>query len=161
MRTLLDTGPLVALLNQRDFHHEWSVKRAGEMPPPFYTCEAVLTEAHFLLGRAPHGRARLTDMLSTGKIELTTLVLDNLDRVGKLMHTYSNVPMAFADACLVCKITGSTERVRSNSLFLDAFGDGHLARSLMAEGEFLEIFVDTPLGLCEAPAERAQGRPME
>lgn len=102
MRTLLATGPLVALLNQRDFHHEWSVKRAGEMPPPFYTCEAVLTEAHFLLGRAPNGRARLTDMLATGKIELTTLVLENLDRVGKLMHTYSNVPMAFADACLVC-----------------------------------------------------------
>lgn len=101
MLILLDTGPLVALLNQRDAYHTWSVENAGNLAPPFYTCEAVLAEAHFLLSGTNQGQRRLIELLASGKIELTSLVKDELERVGELMTTYENVPMDFADACLV------------------------------------------------------------
>ena len=102
MKILLDTGPLVALLNQRDSYHTWSVENADRLKPPFYTCEAVLAEAHFLLAGTNHGRRQLIRLLDTGKIVLSDTVKENLRRVGELMDVYSNVPMDFADGCLTC-----------------------------------------------------------
>ena len=102
MRILLDTGPLVALLNRRDAFHVWSVEQAGILAPPFYTCEAVLAEAHFLLGGINQGNRRMIDLLDSGKIACASVAADHLERVGELMLTYANVPMSFADACLVC-----------------------------------------------------------
>jgi uncharacterized protein len=102
MKILLDTGPLVALLNQRDSYHTWSVENAGKLKPPFYTCEAVLAEAHFLLGGTGQGRQQLIRLLDSGRIVLSNIVKENLGRVGELMDVYSNVPMGFADSCLTC-----------------------------------------------------------
>lgn len=102
MHILLDTGPLVALLNRRDTFHIWSVEKARNLSPPFYTCEAILAEAHFLLASINQGNRRLIDLLSSGKIVCTPVASRNLNRVGELMMTYANVPMSFADACLVC-----------------------------------------------------------
>jgi len=71
MRILLDTGPLVAILNERDAYHAWSVDQARGLSPPFFTCEAVLAEAHFLLKGTKQGRRRLIELLDSGRIELT------------------------------------------------------------------------------------------
>ena len=46
---LLDTGPLVALLNRRDRYHRWTTEQWADLEPPVLTCEPVLTEACFLL----------------------------------------------------------------------------------------------------------------
>lgn len=110
MHVLLDTGPLVALLNKRDSHHGWSVEKASSLRPPFLTCEAVLAEAHFLLQGTHNGRRRLIELVDSGKIELTGMVAEHLDRVGELMNQYANIPMGFADACLICMAekTGGT-----------------------------------------------------
>ena len=102
MRILLDTGPLVAMLNKRDAYHAWSIDQAATLAPPFFTCEAVLAEAHHLLGGITQGNHRLIELLETGRVELTPTVARHLDRIGQLMRRYSSVPMAFADACLVC-----------------------------------------------------------
>ena len=48
-QVLADTGPLVALINKRDRHHAWASDQATRLPAPFLTCEAVLSEACFLL----------------------------------------------------------------------------------------------------------------
>src|SRR5438477_6745672 len=47
---LVDAGFVVALLSSRDNHHEWAVTQASELPPPWSTCEAVLSESFHLLG---------------------------------------------------------------------------------------------------------------
>jgi len=47
---LVDAGFVVALLSSRDNHHEWAVTQAAEVPPPWSTCEAVLSESFHLLG---------------------------------------------------------------------------------------------------------------
>ena len=102
MRVLLDTGPLVAMLYRREQHHGWSLQQAATLLRPFYSCEAVLTEAHFLLGRVPQGTQRLIDLIERGVIDLSFSYGANQDRVHSLMESFSDVPMSFADACLVC-----------------------------------------------------------
>ncbi len=102
MRILLDTGPLVALLYRRELYHQWSVRQAAELPRPFYSWEAVLTEAHFLLASIPMGTRRLVELVARGGIDFSFSYADHADRVGELMMRYADVPMSFADACLVC-----------------------------------------------------------
>jgi len=48
---LLDTGPLVAYLSERDRYHDWAVETFIALDLPAITCEPVLTEACFLIER--------------------------------------------------------------------------------------------------------------
>ena len=45
---ILDTGPLVAFLFRRERDHDWA-KQQFAGATTFFTCEAVLTEASYLL----------------------------------------------------------------------------------------------------------------
>ena len=62
-RIVLDTGPLVALLAKRDRHHAWAIAQWSQIEPPLLTCEAVLSEAFFLLRHYPVARIALLGML--------------------------------------------------------------------------------------------------
>ena len=96
---LVDAGFLVALLNSRDSHYRWAVAQASKYPPPWRTCEAVLSEGFFLLG-ARGGRG-LGELLRRGAL-LSAFHLDNdLEQVLKFLSKYADVPMSLADACLV------------------------------------------------------------
>lgn len=46
---LLDTGPLVAVINRRDKFHGWVTTQWDNIEPPLLTCEAVISETCFLL----------------------------------------------------------------------------------------------------------------
>jgi predicted nucleic acid-binding protein len=48
---LLDTGVLVALLSKADDFHQWATTIVTTVNQPLLTCEAVITEACFLLQR--------------------------------------------------------------------------------------------------------------
>jgi hypothetical protein len=62
---LVDAGFVVALLSSRDNHHEWAVSQASELPPPWSTCEAVLSESfHFPEARQRSVGQRYGDGLS-------------------------------------------------------------------------------------------------
>jgi hypothetical protein len=52
---ITDTGPLVAYLNKSDTFHSWAVEQFSAQYPPFHTCEAVLSEACFLLRNLHNG----------------------------------------------------------------------------------------------------------
>jgi len=56
---LLDTGPLVALLDRRDRYHGWAKEQAARLPPVFEACEPVVTEACFLLRTLPDAQRAL------------------------------------------------------------------------------------------------------
>ncbi len=101
MKILIDAGPLYALVNQREFYHHWATAQAARLDPPYYTCEAVISEAHFLLKKVYKGSRELNKMIADGGIVLAFSYADHIDRVNELMETYTNVPMSFADACLV------------------------------------------------------------
>jgi uncharacterized protein len=96
---LADVGFVVALLSKRDAHHQWAVIKASDLPPPWRTCEAALSEAFHLIGTP--GRSSLSALLRRRALLVAFEIVENLDPVLKLMEKYSNIPMSFADACLV------------------------------------------------------------
>jgi predicted nucleic acid-binding protein len=50
---IVDTGPIVALLNSRDAHHDWTSQILKTIAPPLLTCEG-----HHLRGVLPRQSAR-------------------------------------------------------------------------------------------------------
>jgi predicted nucleic acid-binding protein len=96
---LVDAGFLVALLSSRDTHHQWAATQAFELPPPWSTCEPVLSEAFHLLG--DRGIPNLGALLRRRALLISFVLKENLEPVVKLIAKYSNVPMGLADACLV------------------------------------------------------------
>lgn len=102
-RVLADSGPLVALLNRRDFHHPWAKRELANLTEPLVTCEAILSEVFFLLCRIRNGPATLISFLRDGFV-VTDSNFSYAKEAGEILRyleRYASVPMSFADACLV------------------------------------------------------------
>lgn len=100
-RVVLDTGPLVALLNRRDRYHAWAKSRFGEIEPPLLTCEAVLVEAAHLLRGQREGPPAVLRLLERNTVTVRFRLENEAPRVRELMVRYADRPMSLADACLV------------------------------------------------------------
>ena len=100
-KILTDTGPLVALLDRRDRYHEWAKTQVAGIDPPLYTCEAVLSEACFLLQKVPGGPQSVLDLVHRGLLVVAFSIQNEASVLASLLMRYSNVPMALADACMV------------------------------------------------------------
>jgi len=98
---LLDTGPLVALLNRRDAYHTWATAQWALVQPPLLTCEAVLSEACFLLRATAPGGQSVMELVRRGIVVVGFHLEDHATPVAKLLGKYASVPMSLADACLV------------------------------------------------------------
>jgi uncharacterized protein len=96
---LVDAGFLVALLNRRDGDHVWAATEAERLPPPWKTCEAAVSEAFHLLG--VRGAPALAALLRRRAVVCAFQLGDDVEQVLRLMQKYADVPMSFADACLV------------------------------------------------------------
>jgi predicted nucleic acid-binding protein len=98
---LLDTGPLVAFLSAADAHHLWVQEQWQRLSPPLLTCEAVITEAAFLLQRQRKSRAALFELIRRNVVQLDFDLTKELPAIATLVERYGDVPMSLADACLV------------------------------------------------------------
>ena len=102
METLLtDSGPLIALLDRSDEHHEWMAGQLSHLSGPLLTCEGAITEAIHLLcdaGVQPWG---VLELIERKIVSVPFNLESHLDRVLSLMKKYADTPMDFVDACLV------------------------------------------------------------
>lgn len=98
---LIDTGPVVAFLNKRDRFHNWAVAQFALLEPPLLTCEAVISEACFLVRGLQGGRSAVLELISRGAIEIPFTLQSEVSAVRKLMTRYASAPMSLADACIV------------------------------------------------------------
>ena len=96
---LVDSSFLVALLSRREADHRWADEQAQRLPPPWVTCEAVISEASYLLG--VRGTRSLFGLLHRGAVVCSYRFADDVEAISKLLEKYQDVPMSFADACLV------------------------------------------------------------
>jgi predicted nucleic acid-binding protein len=96
---LLDTGPLVGFLDESDQWHEWSVARFNELPGPMVTCEAVVSEAVYLLGGGV-AAVRIFEMVELGALEVVPLLPREAGRIRAFMSRYGERAQ-LADACIV------------------------------------------------------------
>jgi len=98
---IVDTGPIVALLNARDEFHEWTREAMDAVQPPMLTCEAVLTEASYLVRKLRGGPEAVLDLVTRGVLEIAFRLDAELLALRTLTTRYASVPMSVADACLV------------------------------------------------------------
>lgn len=98
---LVDTGPLVALLNAGDRRHASVARQLALLQPPFITCEAVLAEATHLVRNLPGGRAALLEMVDEGFLSVGLQISAQSAELLTLVKRYASVPMSLADACMV------------------------------------------------------------
>ena len=98
---LLDTGPLVSLLDRSQRRHRDCLACFESWAGPVVTTEAVLTEATHLLGRVTGGREACLDFVLEGGAQLAPPSLASLKRSRDLVARYSALPMDYADATLV------------------------------------------------------------
>lgn len=89
------------MIHRDDQYHAWSTEQAAEMAVPFLTCEAVLSEAYFLLKGIPNARESLVTLIVRGMVQVPFSLRDEIEPVARLLNRYANIPMSFADACLV------------------------------------------------------------
>jgi predicted nucleic acid-binding protein len=98
---IVDAGPIVALLSSKDAHHAWTTELLTTIAAPLLTCEAVVSEACFLVRRLDRGQDAVLALIERGALKLDFSLSSELTAVRKLMDKYSSVPMSLADACLV------------------------------------------------------------
>lgn len=101
MTPIADTGPLIALLDRDDTHHQWAVETVGTMRSAVVTCEAVIAETLFLCMRNRVRAEPLFVMLETGAMKVEETLGTTPAALTRLMRQWENVPMSLADAGLV------------------------------------------------------------
>ena len=98
---IIDTGPLVALLNRRERYHPWIRETVGSLATPFLTCESVIAEACFFLSRVHGGEDAVLKLMESGNLTIPFQLDAEVTEVRELIQRYRSVPMSLADACLV------------------------------------------------------------
>jgi len=98
---VLDTGPLVALLNRRDAFHGWVRDVLDDVEPPVFTCEPVIGEAFFLLRNVREGPDAVLDLVEREIVRIDFHLDAELAPVRTLMKKFASIPMSLADACVV------------------------------------------------------------
>ena len=98
---IVDTGPIVALLNARDEFHAWARTTMETIEPPMLTCEPVLAETSYLVRKLRGGPEAVLDLVARGVVEVPFRVDGELLALRTLVSRYASVPMSLADACLV------------------------------------------------------------
>ncbi len=98
---LLDTGPLVAVINRSDKFHSWTTTQWANIEPPLLTCEAVISEACFLLRNVYGGQEAVINLVKSGVFNIPFRLDEEAVIIAELIKTYKSVPMSLADACLV------------------------------------------------------------
>jgi predicted nucleic acid-binding protein len=98
---LLDSGPIVALLDRSEQYHRECAERFAVLEAPLVTCEAVITEACYLLRKLKGGPGAVLDNIARGEFLVPYRIAGREATLARLMTKYANIPMDLADACLV------------------------------------------------------------
>ena len=98
---MIDTGPLVALLDEDDRDHTRCVRAARRLSDDLLTTWPVLTEAMYLLSCSPKAQDALLAWVEDSILQVPVLDADDAREMRVLMTTYRDLPMDLADASLV------------------------------------------------------------
>jgi predicted nucleic acid-binding protein len=109
---LLDTGPLVAVLDRGDPLHAACVDLWHDIADRCITTEAVVTEATHLIGRAG-GSPLPLELLLAAHIPIVSIESAGHEHAVRLMRRYGTLPMDYTDATLVIL----ADAVRLNKVF--------------------------------------------
>ncbi len=99
-RSLIDTGPLVAIYSEDDAERERCSTALTKLSPPLLTCWPVLTEAAWLLRKRPDALLRIFRGFEDGLFALPPLNADDLPAIAAILRRYEDIGLQLADATL-------------------------------------------------------------
>jgi uncharacterized protein len=100
-RALIDTGPIVATLREKDEHHVVCREELSRRKPPLYTCWPVVTEAAWLLRDDPVALEGLFRAFHGGMLVLLPIDESAMPWLDDFLRRYRSIRAQLADAALV------------------------------------------------------------
>jgi predicted nucleic acid-binding protein len=95
----MDTGPLVAFINENDEYHDGAISQFKTLSTPVFSSKAVIAEAIRLVDKK---REEVLKFISNGSIILPEpLITGNADWLIAFMNKYKDRKVSLADASLV------------------------------------------------------------
>lgn len=98
-KTIVDAGPLIALLRDRDRDKEWAVNTLRSLPRPIHTVEPVLAEVAYFLHASGQPWRPLLDKVARGEIVIPFPSAVLAAGAARLGDKFPDADLA--DACLV------------------------------------------------------------
>ena len=102
MNAILDTGPWVALIDRSESKHSICVQWLKNYSGRLFSTEAVLTEVLYLLNFSVKAQSAAIDFVLKSVVEIIPSSVASLKKAKDLIKKYSDLPMDYADATLVC-----------------------------------------------------------
>jgi len=124
-KVLVDTGPLVAVLDRSDRHHAACVATLRDIRAPLISVWPVLTEASHLLAPFPQAQDELLGLVLDGALRIESVLETDIGRMRQFMLKYRDLPMDLADAALL----SVAERLEVRSVFTTDRRDFSLYRT--------------------------------
>ena len=101
IKGIIDTGPILALLNKADPWHGRCLEAYRGLRLPLATTAGVLAEVFHLLRRQRNSLEHAWKFVLSDAVTVVRVDDDDLPALSALMAQYSDRPMDFADATLV------------------------------------------------------------
>ena len=100
-KVLIDSGPLIALFDASDKYHNKAVNFIKTNKYPLVTTIASVTEALHLLDFNRNAQIDFIEWIHKGAVEIQNIESSDFGRLKELTEKYRDLPMDFADSCLV------------------------------------------------------------
>jgi len=100
-KILLDSGPLIALFDASDKYHSDSVSFIKTSKFPLVTTIASVTETLHMLDFNRNAQIDFIEWVHRGAVEIQNIENNDFGRLKELTEKYRDLPMDFADSCLV------------------------------------------------------------
>jgi predicted nucleic acid-binding protein len=100
-KILIDSGPLIALFDASDKYHHEAVNFIKTNKYPLVTTLASITEALHLLDFNRNAQIDFLEWVHRGAVEIHNIENNDFKRLKELTEKYRDLPMDFADSCLV------------------------------------------------------------
>jgi predicted nucleic acid-binding protein len=98
---LVDAGPLIALVDADDRHHQACASSFAAVRETLGTVWPVLAEAMYQVSDVRDGPAAIWQLIERGAVRILPLDEEDVPRIRELMEKYADLPMDLADAALV------------------------------------------------------------
>ncbi len=100
-KILIDSGPLIALFDSSDKYYQEAVNFIKTNKYPLVTTLASITETLHLLDFNRNAQIDFLEWVHRGAVEIHNIENSDFKRLKELTEKYRDLPMDFADSCLV------------------------------------------------------------
>lgn len=101
LKTLVDSGPLIALFDRSDKHHQMCLEFIKQYKGELITSWSVITEVSHMLDFNLQVQIDFLKWIELGGIQIYDISQSDIGNIRAMMEKYIDIPMDLADATLM------------------------------------------------------------